>query len=107
MLFAEFGGFDALYLKMMACGVPTAVRLMWIPLTELNILQQFLLATRLAQGCFYGLWNYKYVVIAREWLYLNLRNLNDDIMMMIIFPLLELVIPYQVCTTLAHFSSSR
>ncbi|CAM8925447.1 unnamed protein product [Rhodiola kirilowii] len=96
MLFEEFGGFDALYMKMMACGIPTAVRLMWIPLSELNILQQFLLAARLTQRCFTGLWNYKYVVTAREWVYVNLRDLNDDIMMMIIFPLLEFIIPYPV-----------
>uniref|UniRef100_A0A7N0VGV2 AAA+ ATPase domain-containing protein n=1 Tax=Kalanchoe fedtschenkoi TaxID=63787 RepID=A0A7N0VGV2_KALFE len=96
MLFEDFGGFDALYLKMVASGIPTAVRLMWIPLSELNIFQQFLLAAWLTQRCFTGFWNYKYVAIAREWLYENIKNLNDDIMMMVIFPLLELVIPYPV-----------
>ncbi|KAI3980697.1 hypothetical protein MKX01_025262 [Papaver californicum] len=42
-LFEDFGGFDGLYLKLLASGVPTAVQLMWIPLTELDLRQQFLL----------------------------------------------------------------
>lgn len=49
ILFEEFGGFDGLYFKMIASGVPTAVQLMWIPLSELNIYQQTLLIARLSQ----------------------------------------------------------
>ncbi|KAH6792607.1 FtsH extracellular protease family [Perilla frutescens var. hirtella] len=50
MQFEDFGGFDALYLRMLAARIPTAVQLMWIPLSELDISQQFLLIVRMRLG---------------------------------------------------------
>ncbi|XP_059633376.1 probable inactive ATP-dependent zinc metalloprotease FTSHI 5, chloroplastic [Cornus florida] len=96
ILFEEFGGFDGLYLKMIASGIPTAVQLMWIPFSELDFRQQFLLITRLSHQCLNGLWNTRIASYAREWLLRKIRNINDDIMMMIVFPLVEIIIPFPV-----------
>jgi hypothetical protein len=46
ILYEDFGGFDGLYMKMLASGIPTSVHLMWIPLSELDLGQQFLMALR-------------------------------------------------------------
>ncbi|OWM67334.1 hypothetical protein CDL15_Pgr000786 [Punica granatum] len=96
MLFEDFGGFDGLYMKMLACGIPTAVQLMWIPLSELNFQQQFLLAMRLSRQCLIGLWKTKVVLYARDWIVEKVKDINDDIMMVIIFPMVEFLIPYPV-----------
>ncbi|KAL3651045.1 putative inactive ATP-dependent zinc metalloprotease FTSHI 5, chloroplastic [Castilleja foliolosa] len=96
MLFEDFGGFDALYLRMLAANIPVAVQLMWIPFFELDFRQQFLLAVTLCRQCFTGLWNSPNVSRAKNWAFEKFRNVNDDIMMMIVFPILEFVIPYEV-----------
>lgn len=96
MIYEDFGGFDALYLRMLASGIPTAVQLMWIPFSELNFRQQFLLVTRLCHQCLNGLWSLKLVARGRDWICEKFRNVNDDIMMMIVFPTVEFVIPYRV-----------
>lgn len=96
MQFEDFGGFDALYLRMLAAGIPTAVQLMWIPLSELNLSQQFLLIVTLCRQSFTGLWRTNIVSFAKKWTLEKIRDINDDIMMMIVFPVLELVIPYEV-----------
>lgn len=97
MLFEDFGGFDGLYMKMLACGIPTAVQLMWIPLSELDFRQQFLLTVRLSHQCFNALWKTTVVTYARDWVLQKFRNINDDIMMTILFPIVELILPYYVC----------
>ncbi|XP_050382303.1 probable inactive ATP-dependent zinc metalloprotease FTSHI 5, chloroplastic [Argentina anserina] len=96
MLFEEFGGFDGLYMKMLACGIPTAVHLMWIPLSELDLRQQFLLTVRLSHQCFNALWKTTIVSYARDWVVQKIKNINDDIMMTIVFPIVELILPYYV-----------
>ncbi|KAH0719579.1 hypothetical protein KY285_015610 [Solanum tuberosum] len=96
MIYEDFGGFDALYLRMLASGIPTAVQLMWIPFSELNFRQQFLLVTRLCHQCLNGLWSLKLVSRGRDWILEKFRNVNDDIMMMIVFPTVEFIIPYRV-----------
>ncbi|KAL6278896.1 hypothetical protein ACE6H2_022497 [Prunus campanulata] len=96
MLFEDFGGFDGLYMKMIACGIPTAVHLMWIPLSELDFRQQFLLTLRLSHQCFNALWKTRVVSYARDWALQKFRNINDDIMMTIVFPIVELILPYSV-----------
>ncbi|KAF4379841.1 hypothetical protein G4B88_012764 [Cannabis sativa] len=96
MLYEDFGGFDGLYMKMLANGIPTTVHLMWIPFSELNLQQQFLLTLRLSQQCFNALWKTEIVSYARDWVIMNFTEANDDIMMAIVFPILELVIPYPV-----------
>lgn len=96
MLFEDFGGFDALYLRMLAAGIPTAVQLMWIPLSELDIGQQFNLMVTLCRQCFTGLWRTNIASRAKEWTLKKIRDVNDDIMMVIVFPLLEFVVPYEV-----------
>lgn len=96
MLFEDFGGLDGLYLKMIACGVPTAVHLMWISFSELNIYQQTLLMARLSHRLFYGIWKAKTVSLLRDWIFEKIRSTNEDIMMMIVFPLVEFLIPYPV-----------
>lgn len=96
MLFEDFGGFDGLYMKMLACGVPTATHLMWIPFSELNFQQQFLLVVRLCNQFLSGLWKTRIVSYARNWVVQKIRNINDDIMTVIVFPLVEFIIPYPV-----------
>ncbi|KAG8365730.1 hypothetical protein BUALT_Bualt17G0002300 [Buddleja alternifolia] len=96
MLFEDFGGFDALYLKMVAAGIPTAVQLMWIPFSELDFSQQFLLIVTLCRQCLIGFWSSSIVSYAKSWILEKVTNINDDIMMMIVFPIVEFVIPYQV-----------
>ncbi|KAK5786185.1 ATP-dependent zinc metalloprotease FtsH [Gossypium arboreum] len=96
MLYENFGGFDGLYMKMLACGIPTAVQLMYIPFSELDFRQQFLLTIRLAHRCLTGLWKTKFVSYGKDWVYQKIRNINDDIMMVIVFPLIEYIIPYPV-----------
>lgn len=95
-MFEDFGGFDALYLRMLAAGIPTAVQLMWIPLSELDISQQFLLMVTLCRQCFTELWRTNIASRTREWTLKNISDANDDIMMVIVFPVLEFVIPYEV-----------
>ncbi|XP_011621119.1 probable inactive ATP-dependent zinc metalloprotease FTSHI 5, chloroplastic isoform X1 [Amborella trichopoda] len=96
MLFEDFGGFDGLYLKMLASGIPTVVQLMWIPFSELDIRQQFALLGKLFYECIVGFWNSQGVVNVREWCFRNIKNINDDIMVMIGFPLVDLIIPKQI-----------
>ncbi|XP_030511571.1 probable inactive ATP-dependent zinc metalloprotease FTSHI 5, chloroplastic [Rhodamnia argentea] len=96
MLFEEFGGFDGLYLKMLASGIPTAVQLMWIPFSELNFHQQFLLTTSLLHQCLMGLWRTRVISYARGWVIEKVKDINDDIVIMIFFPIVEYLIPYPV-----------
>ncbi|XP_015576554.1 probable inactive ATP-dependent zinc metalloprotease FTSHI 5, chloroplastic [Ricinus communis] len=96
MLYEDFGGFDGLYMKMLAQDIPTAVHLMWIPFSELNLHQQFLLIARLVQQCISGIWKTRIVSYGRDWILEKIRNMNDDIMMAIVFPMVEFIIPYPV-----------
>ncbi|XAR64001.1 hypothetical protein NMG60_11024179 [Bertholletia excelsa] len=96
MQFEEFGGFDGLYMRMLASGIPTSIEIMWIPFSDLDIHQQFLLITGLSQQCLNALWSSRIVSYTREWLLEKIKNINDDLMMMIVFPLVELIIPFPV-----------
>ncbi|XP_042464701.1 probable inactive ATP-dependent zinc metalloprotease FTSHI 5, chloroplastic [Zingiber officinale] len=96
LLFEESGGFDGLYVKMLASGIPTAVQLMWIPFSELDIRQQFLLLIRLSSQCLVGLWKSPILGYIRERAYTNTRNIIDDLMIIMGFPLIEFIIPRQV-----------
>lgn len=96
MQFEKFGGFDALYLKMLACGIPTTVHLMWIPMSELSLHQQFLLFTRVVSRAFTALRKTPIVSQAKGILLERIRNINDDLMMAVVFPVLEFIIPYQL-----------
>lgn len=107
MQFEKFGGFDALYLKMIACGIPTSVHLMWIPMSELSLQQQFLLVTRVVSRAFTALRKTQVVSTVKDTVLERIRNLNDDIMMAVVFPVIEFIIPYQVILySLWIFSSS-
>lgn len=96
MQFEKFGGFDALYLKMIACGIPTSVHLMWIPMSELSLQQQFLLVTRVVSRAFTALRKTQVVSNVKDTVSERIRNINDDIMMAVVFPVIEFIIPYQV-----------
>lgn len=96
LLFEDFGGFDGLYMRMLASGIPTIVQLMWIPLADLDIRQQFLLMARLSRECLFGLWNSSVVSYVRQRAFSKIKNITDDIMVVIVFPLLELIIPKPV-----------
>ncbi|KAL5983591.1 hypothetical protein ACLOJK_017679 [Asimina triloba] len=96
LLFEDCGGFDGLYLKMLASGIPTAVHLMWIPFSELDIRQQCLLIARLSYQCLFGLWKSVPVSNLRQWCFVIMKNTTEDIMVLIVFPLLDFIIPKQV-----------
>lgn len=95
MMFEEFGGVDGLYLKMLASNVPTSVQLMWIPFSELDIRQQFLLPIRLSRQLLVGLWNARDVSTV-DWIFNWVQNINKDITVLIVCPFLEFVIPSRV-----------
>ncbi|KAI4303029.1 hypothetical protein MLD38_038710 [Melastoma candidum] len=96
ILFEDFGGFDGLYVKMLEMGIPTAVQLMWIPLSELTFHQQFFLAIRLLHQALTGLWKSKAGSYARDFVIEKVKNINDDIAMTIFFPLVEYLVPYPI-----------
>ncbi|XP_020223283.1 probable inactive ATP-dependent zinc metalloprotease FTSHI 5, chloroplastic isoform X2 [Cajanus cajan] len=96
ILFEDLGGFDGLYMKMLACDIPTTVHLMWIPFSELSIRQQFLLTLRVFHGILSGLWNSGVVMYARNWIFKNIKDTTDDIMVVIVFPIVEFLVPYPV-----------
>lgn len=98
MIFEDFGGFDALYLRMIAAGIPTAIQLIWIPLSELDLSQQFLLLVNFTRECITGLLRTSSVSRVTNWTFTTIRDVNDDIMILIVFPILEFVIPYKVTT---------
>lgn len=92
-LFEDFGGFDGLYLKMLASNVPVSVRLMWIPFSELDMDQQFLLPIRIFRQLLVGLWNAGDVKTRVDSIFDWVVNINKDILVLIVCPLLEFVIP--------------
>ncbi|PKA60946.1 ATP-dependent zinc metalloprotease FtsH [Apostasia shenzhenica] len=96
LLFEDFGGFDGLYARMLASGIPTAVQLMWIPFSELDMHEQFLLITRLSYQCIVGLWNSVAVSYIREVVFSSVKNITDDVMVSIFFPVMELIVPKPV-----------
>lgn len=106
MQFEKFGGFDALYLKMLACGIPTSVHLMWIPISELSLQQQFLLVTRVVSRAFNALRKTQVVSNAKDTVLERIKNVNDDVMMAVVFPVIEFIIPYQVLLHSLWISSS-
>lgn len=91
-LFEDFGGFDGLYLKMLASNVPVSVKLMWIPFSELDMDQQFLLPMRLFRQLLVWLWNIKGATTF-EWIFDSFISINKDILVVIVCPVLEFVIP--------------
>ncbi|XP_057515856.1 probable inactive ATP-dependent zinc metalloprotease FTSHI 5, chloroplastic isoform X2 [Amaranthus tricolor] len=96
LLFEDLGGFDELYLKMIASGVPTAVRLMWIPLSELNIYQQAVLVAKLFHGLLDDLWNEQKISFGRKFLWNEIKYTTADLFTVVVFPIVEFLIPYQV-----------
>ncbi|CAA6654379.1 unnamed protein product [Spirodela intermedia] len=70
--------------------------LMWIPFTELDIRQQFVLSSKLLYQCLLGLWKSSIVSYGKEWVYKKIKNTTDDIMIMIGFPIVEFIIPKPV-----------
>lgn len=96
MLFEKAGGFDWLYMKMLASGIPTTVHLMWIPYSELDIRQQFLLTLRISYRFINGLWNTGIVLHARKRVFKEIKNITNDLLMIMVFPIVEFLIPYPV-----------
>ncbi|XP_057426708.1 probable inactive ATP-dependent zinc metalloprotease FTSHI 5, chloroplastic [Lotus japonicus] len=96
MLFEDIGGFNGLYMKMLACDIPTTVQLMWIPFSELDLRQQFLVTLRVSRWFLSGLWNSGVVTYGRNWIFKKIKDTTDDIMTVIVFPIVEFLIPYPV-----------
>ncbi|KAG1330897.1 putative inactive ATP-dependent zinc metalloprotease FTSHI 5, chloroplastic [Cocos nucifera] len=93
LLFEDFGGFDGLYVKMLASGIPTAVHFMWIPFSELDIRQQLLLIARTTSRCLVGLWKSDVVSYVKDWVLSKAKITFNDFMVMIVFPMVDLIIP--------------
>ncbi|KAI4301954.1 hypothetical protein L6164_035184 [Bauhinia variegata] len=96
MHFEDFGGFDGLYMKMIASGIPTTVHLMWIPFSEMDFRQQVFLILRMSHRFLNGLWNNEIVSKAMDWVFKKSKDITDDIMVMIGFPIVEFLLPYPV-----------
>lgn len=102
MLFEDIGGFNGLYMKMLACDIPTTVQLMWIPFSELDLRQQFLVTLRVSRWFLSGLWNSGVVTYGRNWIFKKIKDTTDDIMTVIVFPIVEFLIPYPVSLSSEH-----
>lgn len=96
ILFKDIGGFDGLYRKMVACGIPTADHLTWIPLSELKLRQQFSVILRLPRRFLSDQWNSEAALIARSSFFDSIKETADDIMTVIGFPVVELLLPNSV-----------
>ncbi|KAG7023894.1 putative inactive ATP-dependent zinc metalloprotease FTSHI 5, chloroplastic, partial [Cucurbita argyrosperma subsp. argyrosperma] len=96
ILFEDFGGFDGLYMKMLACGIPTTIHLMRIPFSELDIYQQFILSIRLPYSFLNALWKTSVVSYCRSWVFKKIKDVNDDVLMVMVFPVVEFLVPYQI-----------
>ncbi|KAL8171854.1 hypothetical protein V2J09_023658 [Rumex salicifolius] len=94
ILFEDFGGFDGLYLKMVASGIPISVQVMPIPVTELTLYQQILIAGRFAFSLAYQFWKTKTISSYKDYFIDDMKIIVDDALMRILFPLVEFVIPY-------------
>lgn len=92
MLFEDIGGFDALYRKMVACGIPTAVHLMWIPLSELSVRQRISVILRFPLRFWSGQCS-ETVLTTRNLIFDNIKKMTDDIMTVIGFPIVEYILP--------------
>ncbi|CAH1414735.1 unnamed protein product [Lactuca virosa] len=108
MMFEDFGGVDGLYLKMLASNVPTDIQLMWIPFSELDIRQQFLLPIRLSRQLLiwlgkFNLRDLSAVNMVIHWVH----NMNKEIMAIIVFPILDFVIPYQTWLDLSRYTAMK
>lgn len=96
MLFEDFGGFDGLYTRMIASGIPTAVQLMWIPFSDRDIRGQFLLIARFSSRCLNTFWNSAVISFVRKLVFSGIKNTTNDLMITIVFPLMEFSIPRPV-----------
>ncbi|CAH1429973.1 unnamed protein product [Lactuca virosa] len=96
MMFDDFGGVDGLYLKMLASNVPTDIQLMWIPFPELDIRQQFLFPIRLSRQLLIWLGKFNLRDLSAVNMIIHwVHNMTKKIMAIIVFPILDFVIPYQ------------
>lgn len=95
-LFEYIGGFDVLYRKMLACGIPTAVHLMWIPLSELSVHQRISVILRFPLRFLSGRWNSETVLTTTNLIFDNIKEMTDDIMTVIGFPIVEYILPNPV-----------
>lgn len=95
-LFEYIGGFDVLYRKMLACGIPTAVHLMWIPLSELSVRQRISVILRFPLRFLSGRWNSETVLTTTNLIFDNIKEMTDDIMTVIGFPIVEYILPNPV-----------
>ncbi|KAG0502734.1 hypothetical protein HPP92_002806 [Vanilla planifolia] len=96
LLFEDFGGFDGLYMRMIASGIRTVVQLMWIPLSDLDMHQQYLLIKSLSYQCLFGIWKSPFISQIKEPFFSSLKNTAEDIFVIVVFPILEFIIPKQV-----------
>ncbi|GAU21882.1 hypothetical protein TSUD_33790 [Trifolium subterraneum] len=91
ILFEDIGGFDGLYRKMLACGIPTAVDVMWIPFSELTLQQLFSLMLSYPRRFLRDPRTYEAVLNARDLIFDSIKETIED-MMVIVFPIAEYVL---------------
>lgn len=96
LLFEDLGGFDGLYIRMIASGIPTTVQFMWIPISDLDIDDQFFLVKRFSYHCLNGMWNSDFISSVRPLIFSSIKNTTNDLMVTVIFPIVEFIIPKKV-----------
>ncbi|XP_020580621.1 probable inactive ATP-dependent zinc metalloprotease FTSHI 5, chloroplastic [Phalaenopsis equestris] len=96
LLFEDFGGFDGLYTRMISSGIPTAVHLMWIPFSDLGLREQFFLIRTMLSQALTGFWNCAFISFVKKPVFSGVKNITDDLMVTLIFPIMEFIIPKPV-----------
>lgn len=95
ILFEDFGGFDTLYLKMVASGIPTFVQVMWIPFSERNLypyVRQLANLAPLICQLFRDVSLISYFV-AKELCPQIIKKTYEDLLVMVVLPVVEFILP--------------
>lgn len=93
----EYGGFQTLYLKLIASGVPTSVEMMRIPLDEWSLERLVQLPFRMIWWLLEDCWNSSLVVSVRPWYYKTLLGAFEETMIRFGFPVIQRIVPQKVC----------
>lgn len=99
VLFEQVGGFDGLYVKMVASGIPTTIEFMSIPFKEWGLKFQLLVPLKLCYRVFNFIWSN---VISEPvfWYLGKLNYIIEEVMVRVGFPIIEFIIPQPIRTAL-------
>jgi hypothetical protein len=94
--FEDQGGFQSLYLKMLASGVPTSIETMWIPLSEWPTERLVQLPFKIVWWLLEDLWNSNLVVSVRPWYIKTAVGAVEEVMVRFGFPTIQRIVPQKV-----------